>query len=88
MRSTLAAFSLGIFAFAGGGCAGDDGASATPVIEDEARTGPKLQYDEYSVLFTNPVCRRYEYPRDQVVLSNKGERLTHKPVPAALVIHW
>lgn len=45
----------------------------------EFGTGPKLAYDEYTVLFTNPLCRRYDYPANQEVLSNAGERLTHKP---------
>lgn len=45
----------------------------------EFGTGPKLAYDEYTVLFTNPVCRKYAYPANQEVLSNAGERLTNKP---------
>jgi len=45
-------------------------------------TGPKLTYDEYTVLFTNPTCKKYEYPANQEVLSNAGVRLTHKPKDA------
>jgi hypothetical protein len=40
-------------------------------------TGPKLAYDEYTVLFTNPVCRAYAY--DRSVTSAAGQTLTHKP---------
>lgn len=67
------------------GLACDDSSSARPsgdAVEGEVqefRTGPKLAYDEYTVLFTNPVCRKYAYPGDQEILSNTGERLTHKP---------
>lgn len=45
----------------------------------EFGVGPKLAYDEYSVLFTNPVCRKYSYAANQEVLSNAGERLAAKP---------
>jgi len=45
----------------------------------EFGTGPKLVFDEYSVLFTNPVCKKYSYPAGEEVLSNAGERLTNKP---------
>lgn len=80
MRSPLAGVLLVVTALVHGGCAAeDDAATVMPAEEQEVRTGPKLAYDEYSVLFTNPICRRYEYPKDQVVLSNAGERLTQKP---------
>lgn len=45
----------------------------------EFGTGPKLAYDEYTVLFTNPLCKRYDYPASKEVLSESGERLTGKP---------
>ena len=45
----------------------------------EFGVGPKLAYDEYSVLFTNPVCRKYSYAANQEVVSNSGERLAAKP---------
>jgi hypothetical protein len=61
--------------------------SSTPASDGEAvegdvqefGTGPKLAYDEYTVLFTNPVCRKYAYPASQTVLANDGTRLTNKP---------
>ena len=56
---------------------GDDDAIEGDV--QEFGTGPKLAYDEYTVLFTNPVCKKYAYAEDEEVLSNAGERLTHKP---------
>ena len=36
-------------------------------------------YDEYSVLFTNPLCRKYSYRAGEEVRSNAGELLTNKP---------
>ena len=45
----------------------------------EFGTGPKLAFDEYTVLFTNPVCAKYSYPSGMPVESNAGEPLTHKP---------
>ena len=45
----------------------------------EFNTGPKLAYDEYTVLFTNPVCKKYAYPAGQEVLSNAGAPLLNKP---------
>ena len=54
---------------------------ATPSKATCRSSGPdrSSRTDEYTVLFTNPLCRAYDYPEDQVVLSNAGERLTHKP---------
>lgn len=43
----------------------------------EFRTGPKLAYDEYTVLFTNPLCKKVPYSGE--VLSNAGNALTSKP---------
>jgi hypothetical protein len=63
------------------GCSNSDATEDAPV-EGEVQNftaGPKLAYDEYTVLFTNPVCKKYAYAEDQEVLSNSGERLTHKP---------
>jgi hypothetical protein len=61
----------------------DDGASSSDDgVEGDVQaisTGPKLTYDEYTVLFTNPICKKYEYSSDQTVVSNAGETLTHKP---------
>jgi hypothetical protein len=57
---------------------GGDGEAVEGDVQ-EFGTGPKLAYDEYSVLFTNPLCRKYSYPSSQEVLSNGGERLTAKP---------
>ena len=50
-----------------------------PVAEDvmDFVTGPKLAFDEYDVLFTNPVCARYEYATP--VASVGGDMLTAKP---------
>jgi len=77
---SFAGAALAVFAT---GCAEDTG-SASPgdAVEGDVQefgTGPKLAFDEYTVLFTNPVCRKYEYGPNQEVLSNAGERLTHKP---------
>lgn len=50
-----------------------------PIAADEQHftTGPKLAYDEYSVLFTNPVCQRYAYA--EPVVANDGTMLEAKP---------
>lgn len=40
-------------------------------------SGPKLQYDSYEVLFTNPECQEYLY--EQTVKSNSGNVLKGKP---------
>ena len=61
-----------------GAPADDDGDGIEGDVQ-EFRTGPKLAYDEYTVLFTNPVCKKYEYAGDQDVISNAGQPLTHKP---------
>jgi hypothetical protein len=57
------------------GC-GDD-AGPTTGDEQHLDSGPKLRFDEYQVLFTNPVCKEYRY--DQEVLSNAGDVLEAKP---------
>jgi len=57
------------------GCSGSD--PIPPSQEDAFTTGPKLAFDEYSVLFTNPVCKRYAYATK--VVSNAGRELTAKP---------
>jgi len=75
---------LAVAALGNVACGSD--ASSSPSAEDgtlgdvqEFGTGPKLAYDEYQVLFTNPVCRKYAYPANQTVLSNAGARLLNKP---------
>lgn len=45
----------------------------------EFGTGPKLAFEEYSLLFTNPVCKKYSYGADQAVVSNAGDKLSGKP---------
>jgi hypothetical protein len=82
LLGTLAVVGMGTSATA---CVGPEDA-ATPgdgdAVEGDVQefgTGPKLAFDEYSVLFTNPVCRKYSYSADREVLSNSGERLTAKP---------
>ncbi len=62
-----------------GANAGAPGAGAIEGDVQDFTTGPKLVYDEYSVLFTNPVCRKYLYSASEPVVSNAGEPLTHKP---------
>jgi hypothetical protein len=64
-----------------GASTSDSSVEGEPVEGDvqEFTAGPQLAYDEYSVLFTNPLCREYAYPAGQQVLSNSGEVLTHKP---------
>lgn len=58
-----------------------DGDEPDDVASDEQAfsTGPKLAFDEYDVLFTNPTCRLYEYADDEPVVSNAGDVLLHKP---------
>lgn len=78
-RSLLLLPLLGLGALAlacGGEGAHEDDADIEGDVQ-EFGTGPKLAYDEYTVLFTNPVCRKYAY--DGEVLSNAGERLEGKP---------
>ena len=77
----LAALSLAPLAATALACGGEGAAGADDDgIEGEVQefgTGPKLAYDEYTVLFTNPVCRRYAYR--EPVESNSGAMLTEKP---------
>ena len=56
------------------GCGGEDDAGSA---EEHLDSGPKLKFDEYEVLFTNPVCKEYGY--DGEVVSNGGKTLTAKP---------
>jgi hypothetical protein len=76
---------LSILALATGALACGDEAAAPngdDAVEGDVQefgTGPKLVYDEYTVLFTNPVCRRYAYSSNQDVVSNDGTRLEAKP---------
>ena len=76
------------FAVAAGACAigcGDE----TPATDgsgdavegdvQEFGTGPKLAFDEYSVLFTNPLCKKYSYRENDQVISNAGAPLMNKP---------
>lgn len=81
LLGSLALAALGTSALACGGTdqAAPDDDDAVEGDVQEFGTGPKLAFDEYSVLFTNPVCRKYSFPTDEEVLSNAGERLTHKP---------
>lgn len=50
--------------------------------EDFHTEGLPLAYEDYQVLFTNPVCDLYEYGPDQEVYSVDGERLYAKPKDA------
>lgn len=59
----------------GPGCDGD----VTVGDEQYDSEAPALAFDEYEVLFTNPVCQRYEYGPEQEVMSESGERLLAKP---------
>lgn len=81
LLGSLALFALGTSALACAetdeGAPGDDDAIEGDV--QEFGTGPKLAFDEYTVLFTNPVCKKYSFPNETEVLSNAGERLLHKP---------
>jgi len=58
-------------------CGGSD--SAETGDEEHLDEGPKLAFDEYRVLFTNPVCKKYAYGPDQNVTSEGGEKLLAKP---------
>jgi len=67
--------SLAILALAGtllGGCTVEIGTD-----EQHVDSGPRLAFDEYAVLFTNPVCQTYEYTQD--VYSVSGDLLDSKP---------
>src|SRR5688572_19304840 len=75
----LAGLALALPACAADSESGPGGDDAVEGDVQDFTTGPKLQYDEYSVLFTNPVCKKYSYPTDANVQSNAGEPLTHKP---------
>ena len=57
------------------GCGGEDDPSTGD--EQHLDSGPKLKFDEYEVLFTNPICKEYSY--DGEVVSNGGKTLTAKP---------
>ncbi|MBX3198316.1 MAG: hypothetical protein KF894_09235 [Labilithrix sp.] len=86
MRATSivqVSLSLSVALAAGAGlvaCAEDTGdGEAVQADVQEFGTGPKLAFDEYTVLFTNPVCKKYAYTDAQDVFSNAGTRLLHKP---------
>jgi hypothetical protein len=53
--------------------------SETGTAEQHHSEGPKLASIDYEVLFTNPVCRRYEFGDWQDVVSEGGEQLLAKP---------
>jgi hypothetical protein len=55
-----------------GGCTAEIGTD-----EQFVDSGPRLVFDEYEVLFTNPVCQAYAY--DEAVISVSGEVLEQKP---------
>jgi hypothetical protein len=73
-RAALAAAGLALFGLAPA-CAED----ATVGDEQFDSEGPALAFDEYEVLFTNPICKRYAYGPDQHVVSASGETLEAKP---------
>lgn len=77
----FAVTTLAVTALACGAESTAPGAGGDEVEGDvqEFGTGPKLAYDEYTVLFTNPLCRKYAYDAEPQVLSNAGEPLLHKP---------
>lgn len=78
-RALAIAFLFGALAPLVAGCvAGAEGAEGASV--DDVTAGPKLPFDEYTLLFTNPVCRPYPYGAGQRVVSNGGEPLAQKPV--------
>ncbi len=82
LHATLLSLAAGLAGTSVVACADDTNGSSDEPIEGEVQdfsTGPKLAYDEYTVLFTNPTCKKYVYPADREVLSNGGQRLTHKP---------
>ncbi len=79
---TSSLLGLLLVGLAAGGAAGCDGESDPEAVTgDEANeeAGPAAVLDSYEVLFTNPVCRRYDYAADQVVTTAAGERLLSKP---------
>lgn len=63
------------------GSASDPANDGDPAASDvqEFGTGPKLAFDEYTVLFTNPLCQRVDYPAGTPVFSNAGAPLASKP---------
>lgn len=84
--SVALGFALALGAFAPGlvaGCAAQpaDEAGVGESVQDYG-TGPKLAYDEATVLFTNPACREYRYPEGKEPKTAGGETLTAKPLGA------
>ncbi|MBX3190197.1 MAG: hypothetical protein KF819_24430 [Labilithrix sp.] len=80
----VAPFAIAALAALATACGSEDGRASPDgdAVEGDVQefgTGPKLAYEEYTVLFTNPVCRKYAYGANQQVTSNAGETLTHKP---------
>ena len=76
MRAPLAPLALAAALGPLTACAVDD---ATTADVQEQQEGPALAYDEYTVLFTNPLCKRYLYGPDQAVVSESGAKLEGKP---------
>lgn len=64
---------------ASAGCDGETDPEVVTADEANQEAGPPAVYDEYTVLFTNPVCKTYRYAEDEVVTSASGERLLAKP---------
>ncbi len=79
MRLFLSTVSLGVLLCSAGlpACGEDESGGRSNGDVQDFGTGPKLAYDEYSVLFTNPVCRRYAYPNP--IESNAGSPIVAKP---------
>lgn len=59
------------------GCSAGDPIVVEETDEQELSVGAPLRYDSYDVLFTNPLCKKYEYETPIKSVSNKT--LTHKP---------
>ncbi len=77
LRSVRACLSLSLLSLA----ACDEGDVVTG-DEQHQDSGPALRFEEYSVLFTNPVCKRYTYGPEQEVVDGEGNAIAAKPVGA------
>jgi hypothetical protein len=51
------------------------------LVKDDS-VGQPLEYSEYDVRFTNPICKLYSYGESQNVVDHTGERLSAKPKDA------
>lgn len=71
---TAAALSAGTAACSDAAPADDDAIEGDVM---DFTSGPKLRFESYEVLFTNPVCQKRAYSGE--VLSNAGARLANKP---------